>query len=187
MSEELKGKTAKQIAELVRDKVVTAQQAAEFISGRVNAGYADFASGTGRKPRYASVKLLADLTGKTYEQLRDELLARHNLPPVGADKPKPAETTTTANHSALDGLAVTYVESDVIKLMESKTVKAMITRAKNGQIKDPQKLANLSECERRLAGIPETPKPAADPRIEALEAGQAALQATLQAILAKLG
>ncbi len=157
-------KTADAIRVMVDNGEATKDEATAFLVERVKGGYE-----SGKNPKYKSVKLLADLTGSTYESTR----AKYDKSYEAKDKStKRKATKPSANHAQLDGLTVAFVEADVLKLMDSRTTKAAITRMNKGMIKDPLKVANLREAERRLGLVePEQAKPvSADARIDALEA-----------------
>ena len=150
----LTGKTAKEIQALVDAGTVSKADATQHL---MNNGARRVSKG--RKPTFASLKALQGFTAKSIDVLREEINALAGAP--ASKKPKKSKPS----HDALDTLAVAYVESDVLKLCDSKTTQAAIARMNQGRIKDPIKVANLREAERRLA--PKQTNQSA--RIDALE------------------
>ena len=167
----LNGKTAKQVLALVNTGEVSKADGIKFLTDRCVDGFQKFAAGTGRKPRYASIVALAELEGIDTKDSEAVKAFTAKLDTAIDGKPKAAKKSKT-QHAALDNLTTKYVEADVLKLMESKTLGAMVAKVAKGQIKNPTKVANIREAQARLDGVtePVETKPTSEAvRIDALE------------------
>ena len=165
--ENLHGKTAKEITALVQSGEVDQTAAVEHM---LQNGAKRVAKG--RKPTFPSLKALEAMTGKPVAKLREEInaIAGVAAPQQPKKSTKRKATKPSANHAQLDGLTVAFVEADVLKLVDSRTTKAAITRMHKGMIKDPLKVANLREAERRLGLVqPEPERMSTSERIDGLE------------------